>query len=481
MEHTSPGRHKTIEAFREHWRRVAPDLDCDQRVDGAAGPLGRELEVFGRKLSNRFCIHPMEGWDGTPAGAPTDDTLRRWRRFGSSGAALIWGGEAFAVCAEGRANPNQLFLNPAGDAPAGLTALRDAARAGAADAGGSPEDVVVGLQLTHSGRFARPTSDGPAPRVAYRHPLLDARVGVTDDAAVLSDGELEGIAEQYVEAARQAAWAGFDFVDLKACHGYLLHELLSARTRPGPYGGDLGGRTRFLIRLIEAVRRACPQLGVGVRISLGDVLPHRAGEGGAGEPEDWPAGKPYPHGFGVDPEDPRRLDLTEPLMLLAQLSELGVREVSVSLGSPYYCPHLQRPAAYPPSDGYKPPEDPLLGVAAHVRLVRACKETHPGLTLVGAGYSYLQEWLPNVAQYEVRCGHVDLIGLGRMALSYPTLPLDVLAGRRLERRRICRTFSDCTTAPRNDLPSGCYPLDEYYAEGPHAGRMAALKRRIRER
>ena len=152
--------------------------------------------------------------------------------------------------------------------------------------------------------------------------------------------------------------------------------------------------------------------------------------------------------------------------------------VNLTLGSPYYNPHLQRPAAYPPCDGYLPPEDPLHQVAAHLRVARACKAAFRDLAFVGTGYTYLQEWLPHVAQHEVGGGHVDFVGLGRMVLSYPGLPRDVLNGQSLERRKICRTFSDCTTGPRNGLKSGCYPLDEHYRDDQAADRLRAIKERL---
>ena len=139
--------------------------------------------------------------------------------------------------------------------------------------------------------------------------------------------------------------------------------------------------------------------------------------------------------------------------------------MNITAGSPYYCPHLQRPAAYPPSDGYQPPEDQLRGVIAHLQAVRTSKEAYPQLILVGTGYTYLQEYLPNVAQHEVRKGHVDFVGIGRMVLSYPQLPLDVVRGRRLDRKRICRTFSDCTSGP----------LDSYYKVLPEAAQLKKAK------
>ena len=168
---------------------------------------------------------------------------------------------------------------------------------------------------------------------------------------------------------------------------------------------------------------------IGVRVSIGDVFPRSAHpETGVGEPADWHQHGPFEHGFGLREEESREMDFEEPLRFLGFLDSLGVRLVNLTLGSPYYCPHLQRPAAYPPSDGYSPPEDPLVRVAQHLQVARLCKQAFPNTVFVGTGYTYLQEWLPNVAQYEVGQGHVDLVGLGRMVLSYPEFPRDVLAG-----------------------------------------------------
>jgi 2,4-dienoyl-CoA reductase-like NADH-dependent reductase (Old Yellow Enzyme family) len=215
---------------------------------------------------------------------------------------------------------------------------------------------------------------------------------------------------------------------------------------------------------VDRVRTAVPGLVVGVRLSVFDVVPHRARPGdGVGEPEADPA---PPFGFAAG-EAPALLDL------------LGVDLVCVTAGSPYYCPHVQRPAFFPPSDGYQPPEDPLVGVA---RLVAAAAELAAAashVTVVASGLSYLQEWVAAVASALVRDTGVAAVGLGRMALSYPDLPTDVLAGRPLDGRRLCRTFSDCTTAPRNGLVSGCWPLDPFYKERPERVTLAAAKRRAR--
>jgi 2,4-dienoyl-CoA reductase-like NADH-dependent reductase (Old Yellow Enzyme family) len=483
MSRAAPQMRKltTADALRTHAASLGVDLPVAEVVEpGPTGPLAQPLEVrLGDRrgstatLANRFCILPMEGWDGTRDGRPTELVERRWRRFGQSGAALVWGGEAVAVRPEGRANPNQLCSTalPLAD----LVRLRELAQHGWRDRHGTTDGQLVGLQLTHSGRFARPDGE-PAPRVAYRHPLLDARVGLAGpdgDAAVLSDAELDDLVDAFVAAAVMARDAGFAFVDVKACHGYLGHELLRAVDRPGPYGGDLDGRLRFHRLVVEGIRRDAPELGVAVRLSAIDALPFRPDADGVGRPEPWEGS--YPYAFGGDSTG-LGIDLTETHAVLDRLAAWGVALVCVSAGSPYYNPHVQRPAYFPPSDGYTPPEDPLVGVARQIAVTAQLAAAHPELCLVGSGYSYLQEWLGPVAQAVVAAGGAQAVGLGRMVLSYPTLPADLLDGRPLDTRHLCRTFSDCTTGPRNGVVSGCYPLDEHYKAMPERAQVAAAKK-----
>ena len=480
MRYKSPARMKSVAEFRAALRAIDANLGCDDEILGRSGPLGQAYRIGKCMLGNRFAIHPMEGWDAQSDGLPSEHTLRRWRRFGLSGAKLIWGGEAFAVQEDGRANPNQLFLNPRADVERGLSDLLRAVRDAHGDAGETTDDLFVGLQLTHSGRFARPTAASPAPRIAYHHPLLERRYAYAAAATPLTDGELEAIGENFVRAAQLAERVGFDFVDVKCCHGYLLHEMLSARSRPGVYGGSFENRTRLFTRIVAGIRAACPKLTIGVRLSATDVIPFdQDADSGVGKAIAADGG-PYEFGFGVDATNPLRPDLTEPFQFLALLQSLDIRLVNITLGSPYYCPHIQRPAAYPPSDGYLPPEDPLRSVALHLSTTRACKQAFPDLTIVGTGYTYLQEYLPHVAQHEVDGGHVDVVGLGRMVLSYPQLPRDVLEKRSIDHKRICRTFSDCTTGPRHGMISGCYPLDDYYRERPEAQRIKLIHKQHRE-
>jgi len=473
---------KTVAEFKAHLATLPIPLECDDDLlPPEESPLGSPIVVYGRTVGNRFATHPMEGWDGTLDGKPTDLVLRRWTQFGTSGAKLIWGGEAVAVRWDGRANPNQLYYCDSNKAA--LATLLPTLKAAHRERYGTTDDLVAGLQLTHSGRWSRPDADHkPRPRIAYRHPVTDARVGVKDDVPILTDGELDGLVGDYVAAARFAAESGYDFVDVKCCHGYLLHEFLSAHTRPGAYGGRFENRTRLFREIVAAIRREVSDLQLGVRLSAFDLVPFghpEPGEGSRGVPIDFRSHLPWRYGFGMNPENPLEMDLTESAAFLRLCRDLDVRLINISAACPYYNPHLMRPATFPPSDGYPPPEDPLTGCARLIDATTRLKRAVPDLTLVGTGYTYLQEYLPHVAQAQVRLGHVDVVGVGRMLLPYPEMPHDVLTGRTLQRKRLCRTFSDCTTGPRNRMVSGCYPLDPYYKSRPEAQAIQDIRRKSR--
>jgi 2,4-dienoyl-CoA reductase-like NADH-dependent reductase (Old Yellow Enzyme family) len=460
------------------------EIPCDPEIlRGADSALLSSMRFNDVTIANRIAINPMEGWDGTLDGRPSEHTMRRWRRFGQSGAKLIWGGEAVAVNHEGRANPNQLVIGAV--TREALAQLRSALVEEHKKVTGSDAGLVIGLQLTHSGRYCRPNAQGKAePRILYRHPILDRRLNLPADYSVLSDGDVRAIIEDFHRAARTAWELGFDFVDIKHCHGYLGHEFLSAHTREGNYGGSFENRTRFLREVVQGIRSGAPKLELGVRLSAFDTIPFRPdpaksspGKPGPGIPEAHEQLVPYRWGFGVDPDRPTEPDLTEAIKFLAVLEELQIRLVNITAGSPYYNPHVQRPALYPPSDGYLPPEDPLVGVARQMRTTRELKNRFPKLIFVGTAYTYLQDFLPHVAQAAVREGWVDAVGLGRMTLAYPEILWDAANARTVEHKRVCRTFSDCTTAPRNGLPSGCYPLDSYYKRSEMAAKLTAIKKR----
>ncbi len=472
---------KNVEAFRNHAASLGLALECDDQIERApASPLAQSLDVDRFQIGNRFVIHPMEGWDGEADGRPSELVRRRWRNFGRSGAKWIWGGEAMAVVPEARANPNQLVINA--HTRDGLACLADDLRETHRQSFGSADDLLLGFQLTHSGRFSRPSKSGPEPKILYHHPLLDRKFGIPQDYPVLSDDEIESIISCFVEAAVIAESCGAGFVDVKHCHGYLGHEFLSARSRSGRYGGSFENRTRFLREIVAGIRARTSRLKIGVRLSAFDFVPFHPdpsrGEGkklGPGIPDDFSRFVPYEYGFGAAPENPLCYDLNETENLLDLLEKLDIRMLNVSCGSPYYNPHIQRPALFPPSDGYQPPEDPLVGCARQIEVTAALKRSFPSMIVIGSAYSYLQEYLPHVAQWVIRTGRADAVGLGRMVLAYPTLPKDVLEDGILDSKRLCRTFSDCTTGPRNGLFSGCFPLDPFYRGLPEAEQVKKIK------
>ncbi|MFB3776786.1 MAG: NADH:flavin oxidoreductase [Bryobacteraceae bacterium] len=420
--------------------------------------LARKVQVGRHTLGNSIAIHPMEGCDGTTDGSPGDLTWRRYRRFASGGAKLIWF-EATAVRADGRANTRQLWLHPR-TMPA-FARLLEMIRREHEHCFGNSDDLLEVLQLTHSGRFSVPS------RVVVSHsPAVDRKTGVPPGHPLVSDGELERIEDDYVEAARLAVDAGFRAIDIKATHGYLASELLSARLREGRYGGPLENRVRFLRNVIEKVRSVLGgRLTLCVRLGCYDGLPFVAGpDEGKGVPLEHPL--PYLHGFGVDINDPLREDLTEVKQLIAWLSEWGVELLNISLGCPYTNPHIGRPFERPDDGNYEPPEHPLLGVDRHFRIAGELQKSFPSLPMIGTGYSWLQRFMIHAAAYNIECGNIRIFGAGRNALPYPDFALDALGKGELDEARVCKTLTYCTwlmrhkNHPLGQFPTGCVPFDK---------------------
>ncbi len=482
---------KTVEDFRKHCATLGIELPCEDAIEAGAGsPLAQavpNVTINGKRIGNRIAIHPMEGWDGTTTGGLSEEMRRRWQRFGESGAKLICGAEAMAVRPDGRANPNQLIIIEQNKA--GLAELMGILKKAHQERYGTTDDLVIGFQLTHSGRFCKPNGKTTyEPRVAFRHPILDSKFKVTSDSQVFTDAEIEQLIQDYIKAAKIAWDVGADFVDIKHCHGYLLHEFLGAHTRPGKFGGSFENRTHILREIIAGIRASGNKIEFGVRLSCFDKVPHKPdpalsvpGKLGPGIPEDFSNCLPYRYGFGVNQNDPTQIDLTETFQFVELCAQLGVKILNTTAGSPYYTPHLQRPAAYPPSDGYQPAYDPLIDLERQVQTVRKLKlqsSKFKEMVIVGSGLSYLQEFLPHVSQYLLRNGWADMVGIGRAVLSYPAMLADAAAKGAIEKRFICRTFSDCTTAPRNGLISGCYPLDKFYTAKPEAAQLKEIKKRV---
>jgi len=421
----------------------AARLGLSMRFAVDLGPLFRPVAVGPLRAGNAFCVQPMEGCDGTADGHPDELTFRRYRRFGAGGAKLIWA-EAAAVVEEARANPRQLLINDA--TAAGLARMLAECRGAHREAFGDGKDLVVGLQLTHSGRYSH-----PRPLIAVNCPLLDPR---TRDPLLLDDGYLERLPDRYVEAARLARDAGFDFVDVKQCHRYLLNEMLGARTRPGRFGGPYENRTRLARTILERIRDDVPGIALATRLGVFDGVPF------GGDPARAEAA------WGTHPLDGNMPALAEPVRWVGDMKAIGVSMVNVTMGNPYASPHILRPFEYPPPDGYETPEHPLLGVERHFRLAAAVQRAHPGLAVVGSGYSYLQEYFPQAAAANVADGDITFVGVGRATLSQPDFVRRLAEDGRLDRKRVCRTFSTCTALMRsknNDpgqFAAGCPPFDK---------------------
>ncbi len=415
----------------------AETLGLDLPAEADLRPLARRVRIGSKWTPNALAVHPMEGCDGTPEGAPDELTLRRYLRFARGGAGLLWF-EATAIVHEGRANARQLLLMPenAGE----FAALREKAlTAGRAINGRDYEPFTI-IQLTHSGRYSRPAGK-PAPIIAHHDGVLDKVLGLPEDYPLVKDEELDRLQDHYVAAAHLAQECGFDGVDIKSCHRYLISELLAAHTRPGRYGGSFENRTRLLLDVVRRVREELPNLEITIRLNVYD-------------------GHPYPWGWGGNRNDARLPDMTEPLKLIGLLREGGASLINVTVGNPYYTPHINRPFNINVPGGYTPDEHPLEGVARLVHLARRVKQTHPGLVVVGSGYSWLRQYLGNVAAAVIRRGWADLVGVGREAFAYPDFARDLLVQGQLNPRRTCITCSRCTQIMRDHGRTGCVPFDK---------------------
>jgi 2,4-dienoyl-CoA reductase-like NADH-dependent reductase (Old Yellow Enzyme family) len=326
---------------------------------------------------------------------------------------------------------------------------------------------LIGLQLTHSGRYSF-----QRPILAQHDPLLDPRTlvakstgaAVTQEYPLISDDELDRLLDLYSAAANLAYRTGFDFVDIKQCHRYLLNELLAARSRPGKYGGSFENRSRWIRTLAARIRDENPGKLIATRLNVHDGPPFLKGQDGKGIPA--AATASLPSCWGSRDDDPVIPDLTEPIALVGALREAGIELVNVTLGNPYASPHVLRPFEYPPPDGYETPEHPLLGVDRHFRLTAELQRAFPDLAVVGSGYSWLQMFFAQAGAANVRTGRTTFVGVGRGALSQPEFGRRIMAGESLDPKHVCRTFSYCTALMRskhNELgqfAAGCPPFDK---------------------
>ena len=456
--------YKTLDDIRKGVEERGLDISFEEKLDAVFHPA----TVGTRTIGNSMGIHPMEGCDATTEGAPDELTFRRWVRFGEGGAKLIWG-EATAVQPDGLANPRQLLLSEK-NLPIFERMLRET-RSAHRRIFGSDNDLLVGLQLTHSGRWSY-----RAPRIAYHHPQADAvtyadkgrGLKVTADYPTVTDDELKKLQDSFLLAAKRAYALGFDFVDIKQCHTYLLNELLGARTRPGEYGGSFENRTRLIRNVLGMIRSELGnEVMIASRFNAFDGVPFiKDPKTKLGVP--LPFELPYRYSFGVDATNPLQEDLTEPIQLVRLMREYGVDLVNVSMGSPYYNMHYGRPFERTPDDGYLSPEHPLVGVDRQFRIAAEIQQAFPDLAVVGTGYSWLRQFLLNAGESNIRRKRVSIVAAGRGAIAYPDYAQDAMKSGSLNASHVCLAISYCTNLMRsknNELgqyPAGCVPRDEVY-------------------
>ena len=445
--------YQSLEEIQAQARALHTDLNFASDLS----PLARPVKVGSKTAPNSFAVLPMEGCDSNPDGSPSELVTRRYTRFAAGGSGLLWW-EACAVTDEGRANELSMMLTK--DNVGAFTRLVDTARKAASDANGADHKPLHILQLTHSGRYSRPVGHSPAPIVPQHDPILDPRVGLSPDAPVITDGYLDDLIGKYIQSALLAREAGFDGVDLKACHRYLVSELLASHTRPGRYGGSFENRTRFLRETLKAVRSAVgPDFIIACRFNVFDA-------------------HPYPYGFGCDRQDMWKFDPAEPMALVKMLCENGIDLLSNSAGNPYYIyPQVTRPFDLSSMGIPTPEEHPLESCARLFDFTRQIQAAAGSVPVVGNGYSWLRQFAPHAGAANLADGSCAFMGLGRSSFAYPDAPRDVLTRGFMDPGKCCITCSKCTQIMRDHGRTGCVVRDaDLYAPLYRQARADAQRR-----
>lgn len=444
---------KTLDEIRAR----AEELHTGLNFTTDLSPLAKQVRVGECTAPNAIAVLPMEGCDSEFDGSPSELVERRYTRFASGGAGLLWW-EACAVVTEGRANERQMMLTR--ENVGQFAALLERTNRAAADRNGASHRPVNILQLTHSGRYSRPVGHKAAPIVPQHDPLLDPRVGLDPDAPVVTDAYLDDLIGHYVRSAKLAREAGFDGVDIKSCHRYLLSELLASHTRGGKYGGSFENRTRFLRETLKAVKAELDDdFIVACRFNVFDA-------------------HPYPYGFGCDHEDLWRFDPTEPMALVKMLCENGLGLLSNSAGNPYYIyPQVTRPFDLSSMGIPTPDEHPLESCARLFDFTRQIQAAAGSIPVVGNGYTWLRQFAPNVGAANLADGKCSFMGLGRQSFAYPDAPRDVLATGVMDPAKCCISCSKCTQIMRDHGRTGCVIKDaQVYAPLYKEARADAAQR-----
>lgn len=435
MSQFKPFKYKTLQEIKDDIEKKGLQIDVSEDIE----VLKSKVKVENYELPNSLAIHPMEGCDSNVDGSPSSLTIRRYKRFAAGGAGLLWF-EAVAVAPEGKANPRQLMITERN-----VQSFKDIFNIMIDEAHskfGKDHNPLCIMQLTHSGRFSRPT-DKIEPIISYHNPYLNEKIKLDDSYPVISDDELEALEDQYVEAAKLAKEAGFHGVDVKACHRYLLSELLSAYEREGKYGGDFEGRTRLIRNIVRKIKS---ELGddfiVATRLNIYD-------------------GIQFPYGWGVDKEDHTKFDLAEPLKLIGILQDMGVKLINVTMGTPYYNPHVNRPYD---NGEYIPDESQLKAVERLLDGAGEIQKQYPDMVVVGTGYSWLRHLAPYFAAGNIQNGNAKIVGFGRESFAYPTFAEDIIKNGAFDEKKCCIACGKCTELMRAHTTTGCVIRDkEIYA------------------
>ena len=420
--------YKTLEDVKAKAAELGLTLPFAEDTHALATPL----TVRNIPFPNRMGIAPMEGADSLPDGSPSDYTTRRYAKEAVGGAAIIWF-EAISIVEEGRSSQTQLLLTK--DNLAAYQKLTAAVKEAGMKANGYAPYLI--LQANHSGRYSNPDNK-PAPMIAYRHPELE-QYRIADDSCIVSDDYLKGLEQKFGEAAALAKQAGFDAVDIKSCHGYLLAELSSAYTRPGPYGGSYENRTRLLKNAILAAKPyEDDSFMVTARLGIYD-------------------GYAYPYGFGVSEGSGLTPDLTEPIRLVAELHrDYGLDLIDLTMGNPYATTHVTRPFD---AGKYPPDEHPFEGLARMIHGIGAVKKAVPGIAVLGSAPTYLRQFADLYAAGAVEQGLCDGMLFGRMAFADPDFANEILHTGRIDPGRVCLTCGKCGDLIRAHKPTGCVIRD----------------------
>ncbi len=373
--------------------------------------LATPLLIEGKTAPNRLLIQPMEGGDAEEDGAPSASGIRRYLRYASGGAGIIWM-EATAILHELKSHPRQLVLSGRTlDQFSRLIAqMRDTARKS------HGADPLIILQMTHPGR-----SCYPLPRPASDRALWDS-VKPSNGVKSATDDEIKGFAEVYANVAALAKRAGFDGVEVKACHFYFISELLSAYERPGVYGGGYENRTRHLRESFAAVRAAAPELILTIRLNAYDGLP-------------------YPYGFGMKEGGGFAPDLSEPIRLISEIKDdYGVELVNISSSGPNgsLFPDAQRLSPL-----FAPSSDSLIQGARMHYLAAHIKAAVPDAKIVATGFAHFRQYAPGIGSAMINNDQADLIGFGRQSFAYPDFAKDILTTGVMDESTLCLCCGGC--------------------------------------